>query len=223
MCKPIRSGSAEAVAGGVRLARHLERPWMTPLHRTWLASTELIDPARPGEMVGANMAFSRTVLERVGAFDPDLGPGALGCGEESLFSRQILKAGYRIAGALDVAVEHHCSADRLHRAAFLGRAAWHGRSWAYLMYHWEHQVLNRMEIWRRMAKLVAKLGLLRARNRQSWDQDGALPREMELVRDIHFCRQWLRESRRPRLYDKHGLVKRNPEPHADCIFASLAK
>ena len=38
-CEPIRAGAAHAVAGGVKMAPHLERPWMEPVHRYWLAET----------------------------------------------------------------------------------------------------------------------------------------------------------------------------------------
>jgi hypothetical protein len=107
MCEPILLGKAQAVAGGVRIAPKLHRPWMEALHRGWLASTEGIDPAAPYTMFGANMGFSREVLSKVPAFDTELGPGALGFGDEMLFSWQLLEAGYQIHGALDVAVEHH--------------------------------------------------------------------------------------------------------------------
>lgn len=57
MCEPMAQGRADAVCGGVRLAPHLLRPWMTQLHRSWLASTEWLTPGAVQSMVGANMAF----------------------------------------------------------------------------------------------------------------------------------------------------------------------
>jgi glycosyltransferase involved in cell wall biosynthesis len=75
---PILRGEAQVVAGGVRIAPHLIRPWMTPHHRTWFASTEHRSPTQAQSLIGANMAFSKQVLEKVPGFDPELGPGALG-------------------------------------------------------------------------------------------------------------------------------------------------
>src|SRR5688572_15573077 len=102
MCGPILRGEADAVAGGVRLAPHLERPWLTDFLRVWVACTDGIDSDHPTSMVGANMAFSRKVLERVPAFDPELGPGALGFDDEAMFAWQLLEAGYRLLAAPDV-------------------------------------------------------------------------------------------------------------------------
>ena len=85
MCEPIWSGRADMVAGGVRLAPPLARDWMTPSLRSFLSSTELLSAVDPAWVVAANLAFSRRVLARVPAFDPELGPGALGFEDEVLF------------------------------------------------------------------------------------------------------------------------------------------
>ncbi|KAA6407127.1 MAG: hypothetical protein FRX48_09193 [Lasallia pustulata] len=66
-----------------------------------LASTEGLDPDAPKFMVGANMAFSRRVLEKVPSFDTELGPGALGFFDESLFSGSSSRR-VRLGSALDV-------------------------------------------------------------------------------------------------------------------------
>ena len=72
----------------------------------------------------------------------ELGPGALGFWEDSLFSLQLKRAGYRFAFAADAIVEHHFDADRLSRSSFLDRAAKEGRSRAYIAHHWEHRTLS---------------------------------------------------------------------------------
>ena len=76
MCRPILDGRADAVAGRVKLPDYLERPWLRPWHRVCLA----VDAPTTGDfdLTGANMAFARRVLEKVPAFDLELGPGALG-------------------------------------------------------------------------------------------------------------------------------------------------
>jgi hypothetical protein len=62
------------VVGEVRLAPHLLRRWMEPMHRAMLAEVRPNDE-RHG-LVGANMAVSRECFDRVEGFDPALGPGA---------------------------------------------------------------------------------------------------------------------------------------------------
>lgn len=207
MSGPILDGTADAVAGGVRIAPHLERPWMTTQHRAWLAGTDDLDPAAPTRMVGANMAFGRHVLARVPAFDVELGPGALGFCDETLFSRQLRQAGYTIAGALDVAVEHHFDPARLSRSAFQSMADKQGRSLAYFAYHWEHMTMTvprlRLEYARAKSACHGRL----ARGRQG-EMEGMTSSEMARFQRIAFVKQYLAERRRPHQYEKFGLVKR---------------
>src|SRR5262249_9691918 len=63
MCAPICEQRVDAVAGGINIAPHLRRDWMTDLHRRFLASTEALVPSGMGYMIGANCAFSRKVLD----------------------------------------------------------------------------------------------------------------------------------------------------------------
>ncbi|HEX7316871.1 MAG TPA: glycosyltransferase family A protein [Pyrinomonadaceae bacterium] len=208
MCAPLLAGTAHAVAGGVRIAPHLERPWMGWMHRAWLASTDSLNPQEPEHMVGANMAFSREVLERVPAFDTELGPGASGFHDESLFSFQLKRAGYRIVSAFGVTVEHHFDESRLLRANFLDTAGKMGRSSAYWAHHWEHQELRRPRLELALARL--RLAKWRARRRrETLGAEGMPEWEMVLVKQAHFHRQYLLERERPRNYERHGLVKLN--------------
>lgn len=121
MCRPISNGEADAVQGGIRIAPHLERPWLRGMLRVWLAAVE--DPRRaPEGLVGANMAFSRTAAACAGAFDPRLGPGAAGYYDDTIFGWSLARAGQRIAYRPEVAVEHHFDADRIKLASFLSVA-----------------------------------------------------------------------------------------------------
>jgi glycosyltransferase involved in cell wall biosynthesis len=201
MVLPIVSGDADAVAGGVAIPAHLQRPWMTGLHRSMLASTERLDPNHPSEMVGANMAFSRAVLQKVPRFDTELGPGAMGFGDETLFSWQLVRAGFRLKGALDVAVEHHFDPDRLSRASFLNAARLHGRSNGYLKYHWAGEpyepIRQRLYLLKRSLRLLYR----RVRDRgQTLAPEGAPEWELRLLIDIWSLRQFLTETRRPCKY-----------------------
>ena len=50
----------------------------------------------PPFLIESNMGFQRSILERVSAFGPDREPGALGFGGATLFSMQLVEAGFKI-------------------------------------------------------------------------------------------------------------------------------
>jgi GT2 family glycosyltransferase len=57
--------------------------------------------------IGANMAARRTILKKVGVFDPLLGPGSkFKAGEEVDLALRVLAAGGRIANTPEVTVHH---------------------------------------------------------------------------------------------------------------------
>ncbi len=206
MSAPILAGEADAVAGGVRMAAHLERPWMKSTHRLWMAETDSLSPSN-FDMIGANMSFASHVLSKVPAFDPELGPGATGLGEDTLFSSQLVKAGYRVKLLQDVLVEHHFHPGRLTRAAFLSRAEAMGRSLGYIAYHWSHKTIRFPGL--RFIKSRIRLELYRKLHKQvDLHCEGADMAELERFSGFHFYRQFLREQRRPRNYEPFGLVKR---------------
>lgn len=142
MSDPILKGVADAVGGGVIFPpEHAAALSKGPLlsRHGWFASTKELDPQHPARMVGANMAFHRRVLSKVPQFDVELGAGALGSGEETLFSFQLAAAGFKIVGALDDTVEHHFDLERLTGEGLLDLARKMGRSHAFLFHHWEHK------------------------------------------------------------------------------------
>lgn len=121
MCRPILDGQVDAVQGGVRIAPHLDRPWLRGVLRTWVA--EVVDPEIPPEgLVGANMAFSRNAMLEVGPFDPSLGPGAAGFFDDTVYGWRLRATGRKVLYLPSVAVEHHFDADRLSLKAFLSSA-----------------------------------------------------------------------------------------------------
>lgn len=206
MTQPLIDHGPCAVAGGVVIAPHLQRPWMTALHRSWLAATDWLDEQNPRGMVGANMAFSRDVLKHVPAFDTELGPGALGFGDEQLFASQLLEAGFRIVGRTHVCVEHHFEAHRLRRASWLQTARKRGRVHAYRGHHWEHWT-SRWAAPRHLASLL-RLALWRLAHSAVPDDEGCPERELNLEFATALYRAHLQERRRPRNYHFHGLAKR---------------
>jgi len=194
LCSPIAEGRADAVAGEIVLAPDLLRPWMTRMHRNWLASTEC-DPGAAPRMVGANMAFSRRVLEKVPAFDTELGPGRLGFGDDVVFGEQLAAAGYRIVAAPDAVVEHHFDPSRLTRASFLDAARKHGRTMGYVDFHWRRRIPGRLRA--RLAYAAARLAAWRACHPlQFFRTEGAEAAEMYHVQTLHYVRQLRREQQR---------------------------
>lgn len=211
MCRPILAGDADAVTGGVRFAPHLERDWMTQEQRNWLASTGSIAQEDKPRMVGANMAFSRRVLEEVPGFDTDLGPGALGFDDDTLFAWQLLEAGYRMQLALDVCVEHHFEPDRLTRQSFLQSARKMGRSWAYVCYHWSHDTPHLTL--RHQAGPALRLLLWRLQNAgRRRGAEGIAEAEMLLLQRCWFVKQTCQEQGKPRFYSRRGLQKQALKP-----------
>jgi hypothetical protein len=205
MCEPMLQYKACAVAGGVKLAPGLVRPWMSGFHRSWLASSEWLDAEAPQSMVGANMGFSREVLRRVPAFDPELGPGALGFKDDSLFASQLLEAGYKIIGRQKVFVEHYFDPSRLWRESWLEAATSRGKSHAYRGHHWEHWGCKLA-----VPRLFWTWCKLRAWRRRFWEtirDEGCSEEELTLVFGFAVLRAHLRERRRRRNYKCRGLVK----------------
>lgn len=206
MCRSILFGEADAVAGGVRFAPHLQRDWMQPRHRALLASTERIDPLCPQDMVGANMAFSKHVLEKVPQFDTALGPGALGFVDDSLFSMQLKEGGYWIGSALDIEVEHHFQESRLLRASFIQTAKKFGQSAAYTSYHWHHDDPNCLHFG--LLKKWFQLRYWRATHHlEAQASEGISVHELNLVSSIYFYRHLIHMQHTLRLYQKRGLIK----------------
>jgi glucosyl-dolichyl phosphate glucuronosyltransferase len=208
--RPLIEGRYDAVAGNVGIPHHLIRPWMRPAHFAWLASTASLAEASPETAVGANMAFTRKVLARVPAFDPELGPGRLGLWEDTLFSLQLRKAGYRLGMAPQAVVEHHFDPSRLTRAAFLGRARSEARSSAYVAWHWKHE--RRHGLTARVTEYSARLALKRMLYPRDWRRhEGVAQWEMDLVTGIEFERSYRREAKRPPVYEQYGTRKRGTE------------
>lgn len=219
MTAPILRGDADAVAGGVRLAASLRRPWMTTTHTLALADTAGLDPEAP-RLVGANMALHRSVFDRIAGFDPRLGPGraAVGTHEETLVGLQMAAAGLRIVSAFDVAVEHHPSPTRLTRGAFAASMDKLGRSDAYLDYHWRHAPASRRRSAAAAAYWSLRIGARRLLHPFSSRRDeGMSPDEMAWRRFRAYHRQLIAYVGSARDYDHHGLRPRRPwtSPPAD--------
>jgi glucosyl-dolichyl phosphate glucuronosyltransferase len=208
LATPIRNARCEAAVGLVSIAPGLIRPWMTPTHRGWLASS--IDaqiPNEPTSLVGANMGISRSVLSKVPEFDTELGSGALGAGEDTLFGWQLIEAGYRIEFNEKARVAHEFDASRLLRRNWIQHAVKRGRTEGYLLHHWEHGRIDFpkrqfLSFWTRLKlrRMLQPPGAYDAESCPTW--------EMSYVANMARCLHFRIESRRERLYAYRGLKKR---------------
>jgi len=210
LCAPFLDDKWDAVIGRVRLAPHLERPWMTRRLRAYLSVTEGLEDGWLEEMIGANMAFHRRVLERVPRFDEELGPGALGFGDDSLFSWQLERAGLRLGRAPEAVVEHHCEESRLLRQHYLASARKHGRTQAYLCHHWKHGTITmpRLRYGFALAKMLRRRIISRSDTRLV---EGCAEWEISLTTELEKYRSFVKERQRPRNYEKFGLTKLRAE------------
>jgi glycosyltransferase involved in cell wall biosynthesis len=206
MMIPLEQGRADAVVGKVRLAPHLIRPWLSPWHQGFLAAVDWQALGGIG-LVGANMALRRSVLERVPAFDPELGPGSSGlANEETLFGLQLQEAGFKIALVDAAPVIHHLEASRLRRGEWLQAARKYGRTRAYIAHHWEHTRIPAPRL--RLLWYWLKLHLRRILQPPPvMDGEGCPSWEMSYLLSMEECRQFCMERRRPRNYAKRGLTK----------------
>jgi glycosyltransferase involved in cell wall biosynthesis len=204
MSRPMLNGSADAVCGGVVFPGEIEALLSQPpflYRRSWFASTEALDPNKPGQMVGANMAFHRRVLERIPKFDVELGAGALGFGEESLFSYQLLAAGYKLIGVFDVPVEHHFDCSRLTREGMLDMARKTGRTYAFLDYHWNHLKLR----WVVLELVLWRLRQMRTRCFENFGRSArGYDRAIWEAQKLAYYHEYLVQRRRPFKYSRPG-------------------
>lgn len=207
LASPILRGDCDAATGQVFLDPGLLRPWMTVMHRGWLASSlDAQVPGGPVSLVGANMGFRRSVLQRVPAFDPELGAGALGSGEDTLFGLQLLEAGFRVAFNERAKVIHALSPSRLLRRHWLKDAETRGRTKAYLLYHWYHSEIRNPLL--ECLNYSTRLMLRRlAAPPHSLSAEGCAPWEMSYVLNMAKCRQFVRERRRGRAYRQRALER----------------
>jgi glycosyltransferase involved in cell wall biosynthesis len=206
LTSPLISGQFDVVAGAVHIPSHLRPSWMTPTQLAWVASTEYLDSSSPQTAVGANMGFSRRILEQVPGFDACLGPGRLGLWEDTLFSLQTEAAGFRLGMVNEAIVEHHFDPNRLTRDAFLARARAEAHSSAYVTWHWKHETRTWCSL--RLLLYQCRLVIERARPSRWLNRHRIWQRELDLVCGIEYERSYLRESVRPRAYDYRGLRKR---------------
>jgi glycosyltransferase involved in cell wall biosynthesis len=195
----------DALVGKVKLAPDLERPWMKYLNKCYLAVNDF-ESGEPLHWVGANAAFHRRCLQRVRWFDPELGPGALGLAEDTLFGCQLMEAGYKMEYARRAIVVHQPDKSRLTRGAWLHAAWLHAKCDAYVLHHWQHAKIRAAKI--KLLWFQAKLKLRRLfQPPLPLEREGCLDWELSYVYHLALCEYFSIERRRPRNYSRRGLSK----------------
>ncbi len=207
MCESILEGDADAVAGGLRLGLQMDVKGVGEAQRSWLATTEYCQRTGDPPLIGANMAISRRVLSAVPWFDPEVGPGAIGHAEDTLFWLQVRAAGFRILARYDVIAEHNPDPLRAYRSAMAQLAKKRGEFAAYVDYHWNG--IRRRHPYAAVCHSAARLWYTRLARLPQWISSPVMEMwEMELLEEFHFRCHLLVERRRPANYDRNGLVKR---------------
>jgi glycosyltransferase involved in cell wall biosynthesis len=116
----------DGVAGRVELDWPMARPaWLIDDLLSSLAHADYGPTLRPLSVaqeppLGANMAFTRQVFERVGDFNPNLGrigKKLLG-GEETDLYERVLAAGFKVLYQPRAAMRHDIEAERVHKSYF---------------------------------------------------------------------------------------------------------
>ncbi len=205
MAEPLIGRRCMAVAGRILLGEELERPWLTPMHRRWLA--EVNQPAAESpELVGANMGIHRSVFDTISLFDEELGPGVTGFGEETLLWLQMKEAGMRILPVTETHVTHHPDPSRLDRSNWLAAATNHGKTHAYLFHHWKHETLSRPLLTSRWTRLKHRLRRI-AGGTPPLSSEGCPEWELCYLTRASTLEEFARQSRIPRKYPPRGLRK----------------
>jgi glycosyltransferase involved in cell wall biosynthesis len=206
MTAPIASGQADAVAGGIRIAAHLQPRWMTPTHRSLFASTEAASPNAPC-LIGANMAISLAAFRSIGGFDWEIGPGCeRGHAEDTLVWLQLCENGCRIAAAYDVIADHQFDSSRLSRASFKRLMQRRGEFNAYVAHHWFHSKWRFPHV--KVAREWIRLQWKRALCLREWISHPAAPVwELLMMEGLHTFKQYIHERKLPRNYARRGLAR----------------
>jgi glycosyltransferase involved in cell wall biosynthesis len=207
MWRPLATGMADGINGDIRMPPELERDWMEPAHRHWLACVHPDQATPPAQLIGASMGLRREVFTRISRFDDEMGPGATyEAGEEGLFSAQMERAGFRLRGVPEARAWHHFAPERLRREAWLRYANRSGQSVAYIEYHWRHEAPRRPRLSLARATLRRRIWRL-THPAQLRRTEGISMREFYL--DWHQARlaQHVRFARAPRVYPAFGLSK----------------
>jgi glycosyltransferase involved in cell wall biosynthesis len=127
----------DGVVGGVKVASSIRPVEWTQEHLMYFASTEHVRDGDSHPFIGANYCIRRAVYDRIGGFNPLVGPGQFGHAEDTLFWLQCREQNVKIVNALDIVVFHYPDLRRLNDAGIRSLARKQGEFEAYIDFHWE--------------------------------------------------------------------------------------
>jgi glycosyltransferase involved in cell wall biosynthesis len=205
MSRPILTGDADVVTADIKIPEELQRPWMGSIHKS-IFMDRLRRDVLLKAVLGSNAAIQRNILLSVGGYDPELGPGRLGAGEDSLLGFQLQRLGCRFIFAGEEATVLHCiRIERFKREAFIRYAKAAACSDAYIQYHWNHKY--EQLAWLKALKSVIGLGWVRATRWKYKCLEGILPHEHYQITKIWYFRQFNKEQRRQHNYVEPACIK----------------
>lgn len=144
--------------------------------------TATIERHYPNYLHGANFSVRRDALDRVGLFDPALGPAGRSRfeSEEIELCWRMQEAGGRVYYCGGAVVTHSVPDARLSKRYFRRRAHWSGRTWA---------LLDRKDIFHTRARHLLRQTLRLTRNcLQSWVGAGWIDRYRGFEQELMFWR-----------------------------------
>lgn len=127
--------SKQVIQGRIRLRLEGARPpWFSAKCEELLAMSDEGEETRPLQryLISANAAFRRGVFDRVGYFNPTLGPGRSGYNDDVDLSKRLRAAGIQEWYAPGPWVEHVVFLERLSKRAFFLRCFRQGVSDAHI-------------------------------------------------------------------------------------------
>jgi len=101
-------------------------------------------------LVGANMAIRRTAFENYGLFDPRLGSGASGLGEETEFCARLKEHGEKILYQPDVVAFHEYCKERFTWEYWCKRTRQHAHSNAIIDVMLKQKKISQVQNWRKL-------------------------------------------------------------------------
>lgn len=148
-----------AIQGKILLSKEIGQlpPWVDPadlLFLTYYSPSDL--PCYCDTLVGANMAFRREVFEKYGLFNPLLGPGASGFGEETELAIRIKEAGEKIFFQPSALIIHEYCDERLTWDYFWQRLEKHARTIAIMDLQSGRSKLMGLNSWRKLIRYYIK-------------------------------------------------------------------
>jgi glycosyltransferase involved in cell wall biosynthesis len=205
MSLPILTGNADVVTADIEIPEELRRPWMGPIDKA-IFMDRLGEDVLLQAVLGANSAVKKDILLQLGGLDPELGPGRLGAGEDSLLGRKLQRLGCKFFFAGREATVLHCfKKERLKRDAFIKYAKATASSTAYIRYHWDHESVR--FAWAKALKSYVGLWWVRATRWNYRCAEGVLPHEHYQISRIWYFLQFNKEQRREWNYGEQGCLK----------------